>query len=397
MKLKLRRFDILKTFIKVIIGFSIIFAAELLIIHFVEKNYNKEENLITVNGIVTEVTIDSDESKLFIMIDTYDNQFYGLMKKEEISNLSEVIQINDYVEILVSIKRLDNEKIPIKKLQLNGIDLVDLTDDAARTNQNMFIIGIILIMICVIGAVTLILLNRKDYFEEVDYFEHVLPFTGVSFINKKRLSKKQTEKRNIKYVFIYLGFMLLLIIGIAVFGSLYPDYPHVIIPIVVVLFLLGTYLLFKLTVLYKPSKEDIKEFVKLYKQYISGKIDFGITVKKQPFNKQGYVFKDCLVYEDEDEEEVDLDNPSNTIIPYEKLDLYVICLFRNNYHFAHIFICSDCEEFVSPFFFELDPINYKQIIDLKIPVRNLDYILENVENEINKHKPKLKHKVIKYK
>jgi len=82
MKLKLRRFDILKTFIKVIIGFSIIFAAELLIIHFVEKNYNKEENLITVNGIVTEVTIDSDESKLFIMIDTYDNQFYGLMKKE---------------------------------------------------------------------------------------------------------------------------------------------------------------------------------------------------------------------------------------------------------------------------------------------------------------------------
>ena len=400
--MKIERFGILKTIMRIVFAFAIFMSLELLIIYAIETNYNKEEFYMTVDGYVTEVTIDLEEDDLLFKLEGYEQVFTGFMKRDEVVYLSNILKVGDHVEIVVTEKRFDQKNVPIIKLKLNGIETVDLVDDNAKLNKSLLTVGICLACLSVIVLSILLILRNKIYYKEVDYLEYVLPLSSFSFINKKGKNIRELEKNNVKIIFGYIGFLLLLIIGIAITGSMYPDYPHIIIPICVILFITGTYLLFRFTVMYKSTDEDIKEFVRLYKEYLDGKTDYGIPYAKQQFTKDGYMFYNCD-YEDyndaleEFEYDEDIDNVDKTIIPYEDLNLYATCVYKNNFHYAHIFICSDHKEFHYPYHYQLNPVFYKQIKELNIEVKNLDYLLENLENEIKNNKPKIKFKVVKYK
>lgn len=90
-------------------------------------------------------------------------------------------------------------------------------------------------------------------------------------------------------------------------------------------------------------------------------------------------------------------NYNKEVIPYSDLELYVACVYKNNFHYVNIFICWDDYETNTPYFFELSPKTHEQIKEYNINVNNLDYALNNLEYEIICNKPKFKTKVVLYK
>ena len=155
----------------------------------------------------------------------------------------------------------------------------------------------------------------------------------------------------------------------------------------------NTFILFKKVVIYRSNDEKIKEFVSIYKKYLDKQIDFGVSINCDYLTENGILFitgedinYDC--YNDYTNEE--------RIIPYEDIEFNVVCIYKNNFHYVNIFIYFDVDEDNNPYYFELDPKTYELIKRYNIKVNNLNYLLENLESEIKKNKPKIKYKIVNY-
>lgn len=395
--MRITRFEGVKTSLLGIFITLLVVIGCFIAILIIEKNFNKEENLTTLEGYVVETSIDEDDDKLLFKLNTYDYVFNGFLRRDEVKELQKVLNTGDYVEVLVTKKRLDQESTPIIKLKLNGVDFVDLTDENARTNKGFFIATCIMLSLSIALLITYLILRRKVFMKEVNYYEHILPLFSMNYINKENKSYKELEKRNLKYIFGYFIFVVALCISIAFLGEAFPDYPHIIIPIVVIAMGLSTYLLFKKVVLYKSTDENIKEFVKLFKGYLNNEVDFSYANSRNPYlSEEGLIISDEEDYDEifyNDEIEANI----KEVIPYSDLEFYVACVYKNNFHYVNIFICRDDYETNTPYFFELSPKTYEQIKEYNINVNNLDYVLNNLENEIVCNKPKIKTKVVLYK
>lgn len=366
---------------------SLVFSIFFISVAAYEKNINQSAYYTSINGTIESIEIDEEDETLLIKLKEYNNIFTSDLEKEKVENFHKNIKINDYLELTVSEKRIDKKKTPIIKASLENKEILNLEEDMIKTVNGLFLAFIIACCIAAILIIVLIIIKRQERKNYVDYYEHFLPIMSYDFINKKNYSVEQLEKRNNIVVISYIGCIFLLMILIIIFGNLFPDYPHIIIPIVVAIFSLATYLLFKYIKGYKSTKADVKLFVEMYMKYLNK--DEGINGEIVMFTSDSLIIGDYYLDDDDDE--------LRTEISYETLDFYVACVYKNNFHHAHIYICSDYMLTSYPICFKLDSYIYKEILKNNIKVKNLDYLLNNLEEEININKPKFGAKVVKYK
>lgn len=389
MKIQVDKFKNWKIVLYTFIACSLYACILFLMTAFIERDVNKPIYFTPINGIIESIEEDVQDEVLFIKLKEYDNIFTGNLDKEQVQRFSETIELNAYLELIVSEKRIDKNKTPIIKATYEGKTILDLEEDYLKTADSLVLASGISCGIALVIITVVIILKRKEKVKFVDYFEHFLPIWSYDFIFKNNRSFKEIEKKNNIIVFCYLGFIFILTILIVIFGNMFPDYPHIIIPIVVVLFSLATILLFKYIIGQRSTKDDIKEFVELYLKYLNEDI---CLEEEEAIN----FTDDCLIIEDY---RLDEENPIlKTSITYEELDFYVACVYKNSFHQAHIYICSDYNENLDyPICFKLNAVIYQQIKKHDIKVKNLDYLINNLESEIIKNKPKFKTKLVKYK
>ena len=387
MKIQVEKYKELKSVLYGFIVCSLIMAIFCLLIAFYERDINRPIYHTSIKGSVEKIEIDEEDNFLHIKLVEHNNIFTVNMRNKKVRNFAETVKINDYLELIVSEKRIDKTKIPIIKVIYEEKEILDLEEALLKTANGFGIASAVGCYLTLFLVIIVILLKRNERLKLVDYYEYFLPISSKDFINKNNYSYEQLEKRNKVIIFSYLGFNVLLMILIAIFASIYPDYPHIIIPITTILCLISIFLLFRFTKYYKSTKEDVKLFVEMYMEYLNKEKEYSGEI--QMFTDLG--FKTFRYYLDEDVEELD------AIISYEELDLYAVCVYKNNFHHAHIFICSDYIYNDFPIWVPLDNFMYKEIKKYNIKVKNLDYLLNNLEEEINKNKPKFGAKVVKYK
>ena len=391
MKIKIPLFKQLTAVLIIILIGILAFIIEFSIISIIEKQANKEENIIVLEGNIKTIEVDESSEMLYITLDNYPNIFKASTNKKEIHDLKDKLNINDYIKIGISKLRLKQKKILIINIEMNDVLIVDLTDDNLKAVKQLDIVSIILSIIEVIVLVLFILYYKYKliFYKEYDYIEYVSLQRSTNFIYENNFSYQENEKRKMKVIYLYLLFVIILAVSVVFLGVNFPEYPHIIIPIIVVLMCIGTYLLFKNTIIYKYKKEDVKKFVSKYKKYLNKEIDIN-KIQIFDFKKDG-----IPIYhynKDKDDFEVEYD-----LIPYSKLNLYTCIVYKNNFHFASIFICSDYLIDDKPLIIELTPLIYTQIKYQNVYIKQLDYVLNNLENEIYINKPKSGKKFMEYK
>lgn len=389
-KIKVRKYQLLpEIFIKIAIFFSLLSAFTITSFFVIGNMTLDTENINTIESTIKEVVFDEIEEEYIIKVNDNSLVFKVSTDFDGVIDLTSILKKDDLISISYSIKQEHLDQVPIISITYENKEILNMYDEYKKNAFIPLIMGIILLVLSIICLVNHFIFKNKSIEKEYNYYEYYAKLMALPTIGKKDNGVEILQNKKIKTVIIYIVLTLIIIIMIAILGNKYPDHPHIIIPIVVLLMTINTiYLFIKTDIIYIPKKGDISQFVYLYKKYICShpkKIAFYET-----FSKTGYKYEDYLNYIDY------LDGyPQICEIEYEKLDLFTVCYFKNKFHCAYIYICSKNNPDVldNPLIIPLNNLYYKQIKINNVHIDGLDYLLENLKDEIeNARKNKIHYK-----
>ena len=375
MKIKVDKYLGLRSILIIIFFTSLTCAITLGVSAFLITNRNKPDNIIRCEGTILSVDYDEEDQHSLIVLNEYEYTF-----KITNNDLSNDLKKDDKVCLLYFNNTTSFAEVLVLKLYLGDSLLID------KTNSELESKNISLILMVIFTIVSIITLGMRSHFKklvEVDYFEYYakMGFNRIDYYT----SDKKTNKKRIIAVSVYLVVIVIDCTLIAVLGSNFPDYPHLIIPPAVLILVVNTYILVRLYG-YKWYKEkDVKLFVEKYLNDLNQKIE---NDEYEQFRSDGF-----YIYYVNWEEYLNGKIEVSKIIKYEDLNFYTYCYFTNDFHSVVIYICSDYLVYDEPFIMRLDQYNYYEIKQNNIKINGLDYLLNNLEEEINKcHKEKIKFK-----
>ena len=116
MKIQVEKYKELKSVLYGFIVCSLIMAIFCLLIAFYERDINRPIYHTSIKGSVEKIEIDEEDNFLHIKLVEHNNIFTVNMRNKKVRNFAETVKINDYLELIVSEKRIDKTKIPIIKV-----------------------------------------------------------------------------------------------------------------------------------------------------------------------------------------------------------------------------------------------------------------------------------------
>lgn len=375
MKIKVDKYLGLRSILIIIFFTSLICAITLGFSAFLITNRNKPDNIIRCEGTILSVNYDEDEHHSLIVLNEYEYTF-----KITNNDLSNDLKKDDNVCLLYFNDTTSFAEVLVLKLYLGDNLLID------KTNSELESKNISLILMVIFTIVSIISLGMRSHFKklvEVDYFEYYakMGFNKLESYNKD----KKTNKKRMIAVGIYMVVIVIVCTLIAVLGSNFPDYPHFIIPPAVLILVVNTYVLVKLYGYKWYNEKDVKLFVEKYLNELNQEIEQDVY---EQFKSDGFYIY-YVNYEEYSNEKIEV----SKIIKYEDLNFYTYCYFTNDFHSVVIYICSDYLVYDEPFIMRLNQYNYYEIKQNNIKINGLDYLLNNLEEEIIKcHKDKIKFK-----
>lgn len=342
----------------------------------------KSDYLTYTTEELVEVKV-AEQNNKFIEIkttlDSKENIYYAEYTLDE---------FNKDVEIgnILSIGYVKGNNNMIYQLKNNDNTLIDLTDSLKTTGKSTLIFSIV----CTALAFAFFLwkfleIMLKPAVEKYDYVEYAL--SQENLITNKMIDKhSKTRKKVLIYNIACAVFIGILIITLLMFNSLlallkdkktmgYIIYASIMIPYLVLLFIFVP----------KFNTNKHNEATQYANDYISY-IKNGPTF---PSYYTPYEFKDLNTDENNHDEK-------NIVLVYSRkeversyvageVNLYAIGVYRKSFYGGNIFVATDrtdLSEKEVDFIFPLTFENYKQITDLNINVKGLDYLLENFDKEI---------------
>ena len=336
----------------------------------------RKDNLFTSyegNVTVLDTTIQNDTKKYGFMLDTSDITFTVNIKDEIILGDQIKLDILNY-----------SSNINVVKLDINGIN--NYNNESSYINN---VIGQIIIIFIIVGAALIFIIFRlvkalttpleKTY----DYIEYMLTsnkvITNSMFDSTFSISRKLRIFSLLKYICFFLCFILILLAILSANSKS---------PLIIGIYCVSIMAIVILVQFLHPRfySSGSDEFAKEYIRYLTS----GSTTVY--YNSPYTFLKEGLKYE--------RDNKVS-YYDYHELRLYVVGLYAKKDYAVNIFICSDFntdDENVKDF---IIPLTHDEYVDIKqngIFVKNLDYLLDNLSNEIKlqNHRKGTKPIVIKY-
>lgn len=386
-EIKIERFYNLKYIIRSITIITFFVAIVLGICVGILSNRHKPDNLEIIESTVKTVYYDEDEEDYVIEIRDFETAFKVSKNYKEVTNLCEVLKVGENIKIHYYKSTTKFDRAILVKLETENNFSIDLSDNFLMDLKFVFYFMLGLIGIGLVLLIITIILFKKKVYKTYNYFAYSAKHSLVPFIYYDDLKPLERTKKQNKALIIYIISIILLGIFIAVTGMAFEEYPHILIPIDVSLFIIITIYLFSSRGLRVYKENEVKIFVKKYLYFLENeKEDYiGLT-----FDKEEFIYLD---YDYDYDFETDETIETIKTLPYEKMNFYVCCYFQKKFHSAYIFICSDEIIYDHPFMISLNPKSYQEIKENNIYIEGLDYLINNLEKEIitnNQNKIKFK-------
>ena len=342
---------------------------------------NSKNAFTTISGEISEVVQDSENSDKYSYHFVDNEKTYILVKPE--------VEINVGDTVVFTILPTQSDNINVFKVFINPNNYNDTTDSYISTiikiAIGMFVIGGLLLLYVV---VMIILSFKKPLEIKKDYIEMMLQNKNIMSNQMFDSSFYVSKTVRIFNVMKYSLYILILIVLVLILFSLARDVDPIMIGIygiIIGLLLIATMFIHP----YFYSK-DAKRFTEDYLKYLNE--GSKSIYYESPFNfrKEGLKYtKDNKV----------------SFYDYHELNLYLVGLYSKGNYACNLFVCSDMKEVeedelgqLHDFIIPLTHTNYQEIKENGIFVKNLDEVINKLEEEIvyqNKQKGP-KYKVVKY-
>lgn len=346
-------------------------------------------NIGLIESKVQEVIFDQEENQYLFKVDGYEYNFKISNSFDDIPNLCNDLTVGEVVEVSYYKSTAEYGEVIVVSIKGESGFNIDMKERFHNDSITVLIIAIISTLIATITLIMDIYITRKRYYKIYNFYEFSAKSYANQFICFEDIEYLDKIKKQRRSVIVFLIMIIMLIVGVAISGSIFPDYPHIVIPIVVVLMSLMIFYLLKSCGYRLYREKEVDLFVSKYIAYLTSVVNYK---ERYCFNKDEFSLIDCW-YEEDDEEAVE--EYGNDIIKftYEDMKFYAYCYFEKKFHSAHIYICSDKEIDGYPFICVMTPKIYQDIKENNVNIEGLDYLLNNLKEEIiynNKNKIKYK-------
>lgn len=356
-------------------------------------NRDKSSNIDYFYSGIDSLSFDEDENKYLIKLIDYDYVFKVSNSFKNIPNLCENININDKAQIFYYKNTLGFDEVIVLSINTDNGFSLDLSNNFKNNLIGVLIGSVVTLIIGIVFLVLDIRITKKRYIKTYDYFEYYSKCLATEVVYYKDMSIENRRKLKLKAVISYIVEIILLSVGIAIFANIYPDKPHIIIPITIFIMIVITIILFILFDYRFYNKKNLDVFISKYFAYLNKKS----TCNNNPmFEKDFFNYID-IYYESEIDEEMDIEyNNNNMKISYDDMKFYTYCYYLRKFNCVHIYICSDYIIDGYPLIIPLTNEIYNEIKTNNIHIEGLDYLLNNLKDEIIINiKNKVKYKVYK--
>jgi|GEM_PF-3128576 len=368
---------------------------------------HQPENVAIVNSELQSVEYDKEEDRYLFKLKDFEHTLKISNSFDNVPNLCDTLFIGESVTVSYYASTIDMDAaIAISIATQNGV-VVDLQEDYTKNHTSVTIVAVVLTVVAIAGVVASIIISKKGHHKTYDYFEYTSKTLAWQVICCDELDFDARQKKRLKAVLIFGILFVFTLVAFALSAEKYPEYPHILIPILVVLCALETLLLFKMVGYKIYKQQDVKLFVDKYMQYLSTQDmahEYNSNFQKDKFIKIdncddffGYIYYDTdSGFLDNGKYISSFDQIDHTEYSYEEMGLYAYCYFEKKFHSAHIYICSEKLFGGYPLVLSLSPLAYQDIQKNGVHIKGLDYLLSHLEEEIiNNNKQGIKYKSYK--
>ncbi len=267
-------------------------------------NYRqKPGNIDMIESKLKNVEFDEEDDDYLFKLSGCEYTFKVSNSFEDVPNLCEKLPIGEEIKVFYYKNTIDLDQVIVTKIEVENNLIVNLEDTFKTELASITIGAIATTIVAIIVLVIDIIISKKKYYKKYDYFEFYSRLCAAQIICYEDLDFPKRTKKQRNAVIIFLILLLLLIAGIAVSGIVFPDYPHIIIPIVVILMILMSVNLFKSYGYRLYREKDVDLFIKKYFEYLEKDTEY---VSEYCFEKDEFLYiNNYYDYELEDEEDRD--------------------------------------------------------------------------------------------
>lgn len=367
---------------------------------------HQPDNIAVIHSEVQSVEYDEEDDRYLFKLKDFEHTL-KISNSFDVPDLCKTLPVGENVTVSYYENTAYMDAVIAISISTDGGVLVDLQESYLNDQKTVTIVATVATVIFVACLTTHIIVNKKRYYKTYDYFEYTSKTLAWQVIYCDELDFDARQKKRLKAVLIFGILFVLTLVAFALSAEKYPDYPHILIPILVVLCAFETLLLFKMVGYKIYKQQDVKLFVDKYMQYLSTQ-DMAHEYNSN-FQKDKFIMldncSDFLGYISYDEYSGWLDRGRyicpfdeiyHTEYSYEEMGLYAYCYFEKKFHSAHIYICSEKLFGGYPLVLSLSPLAYQDIQKNGVHIKGLDYLLSHLEEEIiNNNKQGIKYKSYK--
>ncbi len=388
-KIKIEKTNVINSYLRYIYIVMILVSISLWISVGLLKARHKEENIVYLESTVHSVWYDEDEEDYLFKINDCEYIFKVSDSFIGIPNLCNELIQEEYIKVHYYQSTTKYDEVIVVSIEERDRLLVDLGSTFTKQTLSIGIAASILTFNAIFLFIIDLMISKNKYYKTYVYFEYYAKALASNTVNYNGLSFEEQNKKTSKSTFIFFFSVVLLCIAIAIFGSLYPDLPHVIIPIAVAIMIVMIYYLFKSCGFRLYKEKDIYLFIERYFNYLNKDENYK---SEYHFNKDEFLYSD---YQYDDEYDCNLEQ-EYVNFSYDEMKFFAYCFYNNKFQSAYIYICSDKKINGYSLIIPLLPIYYQEIKKNNVYIEGLDYLLSNLKEEIIlNHKNKIKYKSYK--
>lgn len=346
------------------------------------KKFNNSENLIEINSTISEVYQDNDNKILNLKLKGYDYNF-DFYKSDIDFNINFHSYLGKLANIIIDKNDLDdNYNSRAIKLIINNNVIIDSSDTIYKIGTNLVYFGFGCLIFSFIGLFVVRLLKRKKKEIEIPYYQYAIKNRLLGDFRKYQntifydqyISRIKVNGLLMFLLFINLISIFIFTLFINLDNEIISDI--IFIGLLVLLVILMILVLIKNDVIYFNKNRKIKNYINEFKQYLNTK-SAEFDEIKDSFNSSELIVVD------------DKNNDEHSIL-YSKLNFYCAVYYSNEPFKSKIYLISDLNNdeydyLEHDLIVELDGNLYNLIKEFNIPVRGLDYLINNLEKELNKN------------
>lgn len=348
--------------------------------------YKNSENLVFTNIVTNIYTLSDYDKKTFIELK--DTEYRFKINDSDYQHVSNLIEIGDEITIVTYEKTFRNKHLVVFQIIKDENILLDVQEKHFTTDFKVFNWLFIVTVILFIVSLIFLRLYKKPKIVNYDYIDYTI--RNINYQSFKPNYKITQQIKGLIAIGIYIITLIPLLIVLGIASEKYEDIGYIYKYVGISIFVLSTIIMF-LYAMSIPYKKRVKIYLNDYLNYLNG---IGSTV----FNSYIQISKvgiKYLSYDDfECEDNYDYDDFGEEslegLFPKKDLNLYTVVKISNNYNYVNIFICSNLPEqynneytcdFVIPLTFEV----LKELKENEYDVKNLEYVLDNLQNIVEKN------------